>query len=685
MTFFHKQATVRQIRTIITPITDSKGNQQISQATIKQAASDHYKELLTKEGEEEDYADLLQHLPNKITAEINESLNREIEEQEIKGAIWVLQPDNAPGLDGSPICFYRVHWETIKKYFIKMVKWIQRKRKMGGYTNSTHLSLIPKENRPSNFSRFRPISLYNSSYKIFTKILAAHLRPLLSMLISENQGGFMENRPISYSILLVQEAIHSTHTRNEKGFILKLDLANSFHRVRHSFMLAVLQKMGFAAPFLDIIRACITRPWISPLVNGRPGPSFQSSRGLRQGFPLSPYLFILIAESFSCTLDHKRWVGLITGIKYEDGVKNINPSKFFDDTLLIGEASAIIARRFKVLLDKYMRYSIGMINYLKSCIYGWHASAQTFHNIANIFGVPCKLNWDHFNYLGMPVSIGTTRAKIRDTTLDKLKRKVQQWGSTWINPAGQLVLLKSGLSSLPLYQFTLIQALATFHNKMESILRHFLWQGGKNEKKKFNLVSWKQVIQRQESEGLGIRSPKLTNLAFGGKIVWTLIYKQQAWWKRVLEAKYLSSPRQYILESEMPARSNTKVWKLYKKIIPFMAQNICKVPKGGSKINIKADKIMGNQPISSQPGTDQILLLLHNKGIQYLHQISQWDINTQAWKGWSFPPSLEISKRVLRVFRFIFTTLHQSLKMSLMAFYGTPQVLAIQFKLVAII
>lgn len=287
--------------------------------------------------------------------------------------------------------------------------------------------------------------------------------------------------------------------------------------------------MGFATPFLDLIGACITSPQISPLVNGRPSPSFQSSRGLRQGFPLSHYLFIMMVESFNCALDHKRQTGLIIGIKYEDGIKNINHSQFADDTLLIGEASVIIARRFKALLDKYMRYSGGMINYLKSCIYGWHASAQTLHSISNVFGVPCKLNWDHFNYLGMPVSIGPTKAEIWGTTFDKLKRKVQLWGSTWLT--GRLVLLKSSLSSLPLYQFTLIQAPTTFHNKMERILRHFLWQGGKNEKKKFNLVSWKQVIQQRENKGLGIRSPKLTNLAFGGKIVWRLIDEQQAWWK----------------------------------------------------------------------------------------------------------------------------------------------------------
>lgn len=121
-----------------------------------------------------------------------------------------------------------------------------------------------------------------------------------------------------------------------------------------------------------------------------------------------------------------------------------------------------------------MRYSGGKINYLKSCIYGWNASSQMIHNIANIFGVPCKLDWDCFSYLGMPVTIRKAKTGVWDLTLDKLKRKLQIWGTLWLNPAGRQVLLKSGLSSLPLYQFSLAQAPASFHRKMDSILRFFL-------------------------------------------------------------------------------------------------------------------------------------------------------------------------------------------------------------------
>lgn len=141
---------------------------------------------------------------------------------------------------------------------------------------------------------------------------------------------------------------------------------------------------------------------------------------------------------------------------------------------------------------------------------------------------------------------------------------MQQWGTIWLNPTSRLILLKSGITSLPLYRFSLYQAPAIFHHKLKAALRQFLWQGSKSDKSKFSLVKWKQVIQTQERGGLGIRAPKFLNLAFGAKIVWRLITGPPMWWKRVLEVKYLSFPRQQLLESNIPNRDSTKIWRLCK-------------------------------------------------------------------------------------------------------------------------
>jgi len=105
--YFHKQATARKLRNNVSSILDNEGNLHSTQETIRKAASEHYRDLLTETKGEEDYTDLLQHLPKGITKEMNDSLNKEIEEEEIRRAIWNLHPDKAPGPDGFPICFYR--------------------------------------------------------------------------------------------------------------------------------------------------------------------------------------------------------------------------------------------------------------------------------------------------------------------------------------------------------------------------------------------------------------------------------------------------------------------------------------------------------------------------------------------------------------------------------------------------
>ena len=111
--------------------------------------------------------------------------------------------------------------------------------------------------------------------------MANRLKSILPKLIPENQGGFIKGRNISDNIILVQEAIHSSTARKDKGMVVKLDLANAFDRVRHEFLFQVMNRFGFAPEFISWVKACIAAPWIAPLVNGRAIEYFQASRGLR--------------------------------------------------------------------------------------------------------------------------------------------------------------------------------------------------------------------------------------------------------------------------------------------------------------------------------------------------------------------------------------------------------------------
>jgi hypothetical protein len=91
----------------------------------------------------------------------------------------------------------------------------------------------------------------------------------------------MEKKQITNNIILLQELIHSSRCRKDKGMVIKLDVANAFDRVKYSFLFSVLRKYGFSAEFIEWIQTCIGSPWIKPMINGRPIQFFKSNRGLR--------------------------------------------------------------------------------------------------------------------------------------------------------------------------------------------------------------------------------------------------------------------------------------------------------------------------------------------------------------------------------------------------------------------
>ena len=185
------------------------------------------------------------------------------------------------GSDGLTINFYRASQDIIKEDLKKMLNWTRKKDKIGGPTNSSFLALIPKDKSPLTLDRFIPISLCNTSYKIMSKTLASRMKSIMGRLILDSQGGFVTGRQILNNIIIIQEQIHSSMERKKQGLVIKLDMENAFHRSNHFFLFEIMSKFGFSKRFVRWVKACISRLWIAPLVNGRPSKLFQATRGLR--------------------------------------------------------------------------------------------------------------------------------------------------------------------------------------------------------------------------------------------------------------------------------------------------------------------------------------------------------------------------------------------------------------------
>lgn len=227
----------------------------------------------------------------------------------------------------------------------------------------------------------------------------------------------------------------------------------------------------------------------SPLINGRQTEFFQSTRVIRQGCPLLPFLYIIMEKSLSRKLLAEKEAGNILCIQISQGVQIINHALFADDVIYLGGALVRIRKKFKKSLSAYRRASGGKININKSEIFGWNIDQSSMNKIASALDMKGHDDWEKLKYLGLPIFLGNNKGTHWQEVMEKIQGKINFWGGRWINQAGKLILLNSVLSATPIYQFSALLAPKMVCNRITRHLRDFLWQGGKHNLGKMHLVN----------------------------------------------------------------------------------------------------------------------------------------------------------------------------------------------------
>jgi hypothetical protein len=244
----------------------------------------------------------------------------------------------SPGPDGWTVEFFLEFFDILGHNILEAVEESIIKGKIIGALNATFITLIPKSDKPESFDGFRPISLCNLLYKVISKIIAVRIKVFFSKGITKEQFGFLENRQINEAIGIAQETLHSIKTKKSKALILKLDLIKAYDRVDWSFLRLVLLQIGINLEATDWIMGCVSSTNFSVLINGSPTGFFRSTRGLRQGCPLSPLLFLLIVEGLSRLLKKLVEEDKIKGVAVAKGIR-ITHLLFVDDIILFGRGS----------------------------------------------------------------------------------------------------------------------------------------------------------------------------------------------------------------------------------------------------------------------------------------------------------------------------------------------------------
>jgi hypothetical protein len=242
---------------------------------------------------------------NNINEDVNEQFCKGFTAEEISDALFQIGPLKAPGPDGFPARFFQRNWGVLKDEIVHAVLQFFETGIMPVGVNDTSIVLIPKVDNPCELKDFRPISLCNVIYKIISKCLVNRLRPLLEGIISENQSAFVPGRLITDNALLAFECLHFMEHDAKAGnpfCSYKLDLSKAYDRVDWNFLEDVMHKMGFAHQWIQWIMLCVTTVRYSVKLNGALLEAFSPTRGLRQGDPLSPFLFLFVADGLSALL-----------------------------------------------------------------------------------------------------------------------------------------------------------------------------------------------------------------------------------------------------------------------------------------------------------------------------------------------------------------------------------------------
>lgn len=362
--FFHASASARKKTNHIDFLENDQGVQIQEHEAMSCIVKDYFTEVFTNN--RAGNINLTLVADRKVTGSQNERLVADVTYEEFTAAVKQMHPDKSSGPDGLNPAFFQQFWSVLgHEVFACCKQWLDN-CSFPASLNDTNVVLIPKKENAKCLKDLRPIALCNVLYKILAKVLANSLQLVLPSLISENQSAFVPGRSITDNMLVAFEVIHHMQRKNSVGegeVALKLDISKAYDRVDWDFLKARMKGMGFEKKWIDWIMLCVRTVSYEFCLNGTTVGPIQPSRGLRQGDPLSPYLFLLCVEGLSSDLHQTAVEGSIHGTQVCQMAPIITHLLFADKSFLFFRANLLEATTIKSLLHNYEMLSGKSVNF----------------------------------------------------------------------------------------------------------------------------------------------------------------------------------------------------------------------------------------------------------------------------------------------------------------------------------
>ncbi|CAM8982876.1 unnamed protein product [Rhodiola kirilowii] len=539
--FFHLKANARKKINSISSLLDGHGISHTDHSEIEQVAISYFQELFSSSVSmsEVELMESLQFIPTIITEAHNRILTEPYTEIEIRRALFQLYPFKAPGLDGYPAGFFQKFWGIIKMDFLASCFAVLHEGIIPQGTNDTLIVLIPKIRDAVKMEDYRPISLTSVVSKTVAKAIVNRLQQILMEVISPAQSAFIKGRLITDNYLIAHEVAHfiknKRQGKNAYGS-LKLDMSKAYDRVEWKFLKIMLLSFGFDERWVSIILKYVSSVRYSIRMNGKNSVEFTPGRGLRQGDPLSPYLFILSSEWLSYSLSKLEMERRIEGIKVCLRAPYVSHLMFADDCLLLFKANESTAGTLVSLLKSYETVSGQVINYNKSeLVLSPNVSQVLKNSFRDQLSVP--INNHHAKYLGLPLTLQRKLTLNFSGVMDKIWKKTESWSSKNLSSGGKEILIKAVLQALPQFAMNCFILPEQIIKKMHSSIRNFWWSHS-SSKKPMHWIKSQILCQDRSMGGLGFKDLNCINMAFLAKQAWRIYTQPDLLVSRIYKAKY---------------------------------------------------------------------------------------------------------------------------------------------------
>ena len=400
-------------------------------------------------------------------------LGQPISVTELGSALKKMKNSKSPGIDGISVDFLKVFWGKLKFFITNAINSCYSKGIMSTSMRQAIITCIPKGDKDRKFIKnWRPISLLTVIYKLASSVIAERIKPFLNAIISEPQSGFIPGRCIGDCTRLIYDLMFYTEKHHIPGLLMQIDFEKTFDSVSWKFLYNVLESFGFDDNFIKWVKLFNTDIKAYVTQCGFLSDPILIERGCRQGDPLSPYLFILVAEVLCSLISRSPNV-----IGFSIGNTVFKLTQFADDTTLILDGSANSLQAALNILEIFGDISGLKINMEKTKLIWIGSEISSTQKLK----VSHKLQWGEniFNLLGINFSNDLNMLPILNyqNAISKAKKIINSWKYRYLTPLGKITVIKTLILSVFTHLFMAIPTPIGILNEINKLLFNFVWDG----------------------------------------------------------------------------------------------------------------------------------------------------------------------------------------------------------------